>query len=167
MTNIVLSADSNGVFFLIISLVMDVLVLIMIAKFFEIAKDIKTMLFFVQKISKNTETNNKNVSVASIPTSEELRRGIIGTWKHMDITLVFSENGEYEKKQRYNFAGTDVFDTAKGKWQIDSNMILLSPIESTNKNDMKEESYIIMDLSLSSMRFKNRENNSQICLNRC
>ncbi len=162
MNAILLSAssdDMNG-FFILVSLGVAVLNVLIIIKFFEIASNVKKMHILLMNMHKDMQPQS-----TYIPTEEDFKNVIVGTWKSQVLTLVIVSDGNYEKKVQSQWDWGENY-TSKGTWKIEGYTITFSPTESTNKDLLKDETYVVVNLAMSNIVLKNKENNSQFTLNR-
>lgn len=150
MIEILLSAsrDDMSGFFILVSLGVAVLNVLIIIKFFEIASNVKKMLSLLMNMHKDMQAQS-----AYIPTEEDFKNVIIGTWKSKELTLVITSDGNFEKEVKSQWDWGENY-TSKGTWKIERYNITFSPTESTNKNLLKDEVYVVMNLAMSNIVLK-------------
>lgn len=162
MSRILLSAGSDSMsdLFIFGLLCVAVINLLIIIKFFEIGSHVRKMLLLLMNMHKDMQSQS-----TYIPTKEDFQNVIVGTWKSKEMTFVITSDGNYENKVQSQWDWGENY-TSKGTWKIEGYYITFSPIESTKKDLLKAETYVVMNLAMSNVVLRNNENNSQITLSR-
>lgn len=169
MCEILLSIDINDILF-VASIVAAVINILLIIKFFELVKDVKdvkqmrpTLDFLCGYLQ--TQFSSLESQSSYIPTEDNFKDVIIGSWESDNENYVLSSDRTYEKNVHFSSWDKEENSTTKGTWKIEGYNITLSPTESTNKELIKE-TYMVICLTMSKIVLKNNENNSKITLNR-
>ena len=196
MTYIFLSSrpDENGLLIVLIAVL--ALNIFLIVKFLELAKDVKSILLVLQGISRDSKSTASAVqssqgdSQAIMLSPEELNKRIVGTWSCVgNIVYNINADGTYEMK-KYKISGDndmvkkitgfsigsnnkirtyeekDVVEIVKGSWHIERNYITFTSEETKNANEVKDNTFEIVDFGLTTMKFVNSLTHSIFRLNR-
>ncbi len=195
MTNILLSS-SNDHGFVVVCIAVLALNIFLIVKFLELAKDVKSILLVLQGISRDSKSTASAVqssqgdSQAIMLSPEELNKRIVGTWSCVgNIVYNINADGTYEMK-KYKISGDndmvkkitgfsigsnnkirtyeekDVVEIVKGSWHIERNYITFTSEETKNANEVKDNTFEIVDFGLTTMKFVNSLTHSVFRLNR-
>lgn len=195
MTNILLSS-SNDHGFVVVCIAVLALNIFLIVKFLELAKDVKSILLVLQGISRDSKSTASAVqssqgdSQAIMLSPEELNKRIVGTWSCVgNIVYNINADGSYEMK-KYKISGDndmvkkitgfsigsnnkirtyeekDVVEIVKGSWHIERNYITFTSEETKNANEVKDNTFEIVDFGLTTMKFVNSLTHSVFRLNR-
>ena len=195
MTNILLSS-SNDQGYLVVCIAVLALNIFLIIKFLELTKDVKSILLILQSISRDSKTTasamqcSQGDSQAIMLSPEELNKRIVGTWSCVgNIVYNINADGTYEMK-KYKISGDndmvkkitgfsigsnnkirtyeekDVVKIVKGSWHIERNYITFTSEETKNANEVKDNTFEIVDFGLTTMKFVNSLTHSVFRLNR-
>lgn len=195
MTNILLSS-SNDHGFVVVCIAVLALNIFLIVKFLELAKDVKSILLVLQGISRDSKTTSSAMqssqgdSQATMLPLEEYNKRIVGTWSCVgNIVYNINADGTYEMK-KYKISGDndmvkkitgfsigsnnkirtyeekDVVEIVKGSWHIERNYITFTSEEMKNANEVKDNTFEIVDFGLTTMKFVNSLTHSVFRLNR-
>ena len=195
MTNILLSS-SNDHGFVVVCIAVLALNIFLIVKFLELAKDVKSILLVLQGISRDSKSTASAVqssqgdSQAIMLSPEELNKRIVGTWSCVgNIVYNINADGTYEMK-KYKISGDndmvkkitgfsigsnnkirtyeekDVVEIVKGSWHIERNYITFTSEETKSANEVKDNTFEIVDFGLTTMKFVNSLTHSVFRLNR-
>ncbi len=195
MTNILLSS-SNDHGFVVVCIAVLALNIFLIVKFLELAKDVKSILLVLQGISRDSKSTASAVqssqgdSQARMLSPEELNKRIVGTWSCVgNIVYNINADATYEMK-KYKISGDndmvkkitgfsigsnnkirtyeekDVVEIVKGSWHIERNYITFTSEETKNANEVKDNTFEIVDFGLTTMKFVNSLTHSVFRLNR-
>lgn len=195
MTNILLSS-SNDHGFVVVCIAVLALNIFLIVKFLELAKDVKSILLVLQGISRDSKSTASAVqssqgdSQAIMLSPEELNKRIVGTWSCVgNIVYNINADATYEMK-KYKISGDndmvkkitgfsigsnnkirtyeekDVVEIVKGSWHIERNYITFTSEETKNANEVKDNTFEIVDFGLTTMKFVNSLTHSVFRLNR-
>lgn len=196
MIQILLSSRPDEVGVLIVYVAVLALNIFLIVKFLELAKDVKNILLVLQGISRDSKTtasvmqSSQGESQATMLPPEELNKRIVGTWSCVGNTVYYiNADGSYEMK-KYKMPGNndvvkkitgfsiggnnkirtfeekDVIEAVKGSWNIERNYITFTCEETNNANEVKENTFEIVDFGLTTMKFVNSLTHSEFRLNR-
>jgi hypothetical protein len=196
MTHIFLSSRPDEIGLLIVLIAVLALNIFLIVKFLELTKDVKSILIVLQGISRDSKSTASAVqssqgdSQAIMLSPEELNKRIVGTWSCVgNIVYNINADGTYEMK-KYKISGDndmvkkitgfsigsnnkirtyeekDVVEIVKGSWHIERNYITFTSEETKNANEVKDNTFEIVDFGLTTMKFVNSLTHSVFRLNR-
>lgn len=196
MTHIFLSSRPDKIGLLIVLIAVLALNIFLIVKFLELTKDVKSILIVLQGISRDSKSTASAVqssqgdSQAIMLSPEELNKRIVGTWSCVgNIVYNINADGTYEMK-KYKISGDndivkkitgfsigsnnkirtyeekDVVEIVKGSWHIERNFITFTSEETKNANEVKDNTFEIVDFGLTTMKFVNSLTHSVFRLNR-
>lgn len=156
----------------------------------------KSILLVLQGISRDSKSTASAVqssqgdSQAIMLSPEELNKRIVGTWSCVgNIVYNINADGTYEMK-KYKISGDndmvkkitgfsigsnnkirtyeekDVVEIVKGSWHIERNYITFTSEETKSANEVKDNTFEIVDFGLTTMKFVNSLTHSVFRLNR-
>lgn len=196
MTQILLSSRPDEVGLLIVYVAVLALNIFLIVKFLELAKDVKNILLVLQGISRDSKTtasamqSSQGDSQATMLPPDELNKRIVGTWSCVgNIVYNINADSSYEMKKYKipsdndmvkkitgfsigsnnkirTYEEKDVIEIVKGSWHIERNYITFTSEETKNANEVKENTFEIVDFGLTTMKFVNSLTHSIFRLNR-
>lgn len=195
MSHILLSSGAEG-FLAVVYIAVIAFNIFLIVKFLEIAKDVKSILFILQGMSRDSKTTATAITNPAAELQEpsllldELNSRIVGAWSCVgNIVYYINADGTYEKKKYkmsnnkdlvkkvtgYSLGGNNkvktfedinVIEAVKGSWNIDKTIITFTKEGLNNENESDKSTFYIVDFGLTTMKFVNPLTHSEFRLNR-